>query len=412
MSHRRSLAAALATALAVVAPAPAHAQFGKFIKKAAEKVAVDKATEKAAAAVGGDSSAANAASGAAGDSGAGGRAGGRRARPAAVAEATGTTEELIRTAINYDQAYMAARASLLETDARFASFKKARADYERCHARNAANERATQRYQRLMEEARLAENDAAYKKWSDSLSAAMKAKAASITPDGCEIPEMSEELARKAREEAAKAAESKAGTSEAALAGFQERVAGYLRLSSADERRQAVSSGAYTAADAAAFDKNRDALGAWLSHSSWGSTTIDPDPKAVAQYEAEMARYESAAEAYKTCSEAANAAAQGPQMPPSMMQQQMNMKPPTEAQMAEVQRLGQLAEAAHKNGDNAKAMAYSDSAQKILGIKATASSPEQQQYARESIAAHQKSMAAMKKCGAPPEHPVKPAYMR
>ena len=408
MSHRRSLAAVLATALAVVAPTPAHAQFGKFIKKAAEKVAVDKATEKAAAAVGGDSSAANAASGAAGDSG----AGGRRAKRAAVAEATGTTEELIRTAISYDQAYMAARTSLLETDARFASFKKARADYERCHARNAANERATQRYQRLMEEARLAENDAAYKKWSDSLSAAMKAKAASIAPGGCEIPEMSEELARKAREEAAKAAESKAGTSEAALAGFQERVAGYLRLSSAADRRQAVSSGAYPAADAAAFDKNRDALDAWLSHSSWGSTTIDPDPKAVAQYEAEMARYESAAESYKTCTEAANAAAQGPQMPPSMMQQQMNMKPPTEAQMAEVQRLGELAEAAHKNGDNAKAMAYSDSAQKILGIKATASSPEQQQYARESIAAHQKSMAAMKKCGAPPEHPVKPAYMR
>ena len=57
-------------------------------------------------------------------------------------------------------------------------------------------------------------------------------------------------------------------------------------------------------------------------------------------------------------------------------------------------------------------MAYSDSAQKILGIKPAASSPEQQRYARESIAAHQKSMAAMKKCGAPPEQPVKPAYMR
>ena len=409
MSHRRTLAAALVVAVATLAPASADAQFGKFIKKAAEKVAVDKATEKAATTVMGDSSATQAAAAPA-DAAAGGR-GARRAKPA-TAEATGTTEELIRTAISYDQAYMAARTSLLDSDARFASFKKARADYERCYARYATNERATQRYQRLMEEARLQENDAAYRKWSDSLSAAMKAKVASMTPDGCEIPEMSEDLARAAREGAAKAAEAKAGTSEAALAGFQERVAGYLRLSSAAERQQAVSSGAYSAADAAAFDRNRDALGAWLAHSSWSSTTIDPDPKAVAQFDAEMARYESAAEAYKTCSEAANAAGQGPAMPPSMMQQQMNMKPPTEAQVAEAQRLGELAQAAHKSGDNAKAMAYSDSAQKILGIKAAASSPEQQKYARESIAAHQKSMAAMKKCGAPPEQPVKPAYMR
>ena len=80
--------------------------------------------------------------------------------------------------------------------------------------------------------------------------------------------------------------------------------------------------------------------------------------------------------------------------------------------MAEAQRLAKLAEAAHKRGDNAKMMVYTDSAQKILGIKAVQSTPEQQKYARVSIAANEKHNAALKKCGAPPEHPVKPMYMR
>lgn len=420
LAHRFTIAAVLGAALALPA-APAHAQFGKILKKAAEKVAVDKAVEKTTEKVGGDSSAtraqtpANPAQGAGvqGAPAAGGRAGARRTTP--VYAATGTTEELIQKAVSYDQAYAAALKNLLDTDPRFASFKKARADYERCYAKDAAYDKGLQRYQRLMEQARLDENDAAYKKWSDSLVAAQRGKAANA-PAGCQIPELSSALARAARDEATKSAEAKAGTSEGALAGFRERSEGYLRLSSSAERQKAVSSGAYSAADAAAFDRNRDALVAWMSRSGSDAAGTEPDPKAVAQYEADMERYERVRETYEKCVEAANASGGSAGTAPAMTQAQMaqaaNTKPPTEAQMADAQRLSKLAEAAHKRGDNAKAMVYADSMQKVLGLKAMQATPEQQQYANQSIASHKKMMAAMKKCGAPPEMPVKPAYMR
>ena len=407
LARRVTIATAVLGAALAFPAAPAHAQFGKILKKAAEKVAVDKAVEKTTEKVGGDSSATRAQTPAANP--AGGRAGVRRPTP--VYAAGGTTEELIQKAVSYDQAYAAALKNLFESDSRFASFKKARADYERCYAKDAAYEKGHQRYQRLLEQARLDENDAAYKKWSDSLVAAQRGKAANA-PAGCQIPELSDALARAARDEATKAAEAKAGTSEGALAGFRERSEGYLRLSTPAERQKAVSSGAYSAADAAAYDKNRDALVAWMSRAGSDASGTEPDPKAVAQYEAEMERYESVRATYDKCVEAANGSADQPAMPPSMQAQMMNMKQPTEAQMAEAQRLSKLADAANKRGDRAKVMVYVDSANKVLGITPPQSSAEQRQYANQTIAAHKKSMAAMKKCGAPPEHPVKPAYMR
>jgi len=418
LAHRSTAAAAvLGAALALTLPlAPAHAQFGKILKKAAEKVVVDKAVDKAAEKVGGgnDSTAATAGTTTtpAANTGAAPARGGRRAAPApAVAAATGTTEELISKAIAYDAAFVAAFNNVLDTDPRFASFKAARTTYDKCYAKDAAYQKAVNKYGRLSEQARLDDNMDAYAKWADSLNAVTQARLKNA-PAGCQVPELSSELATAARQAAEKAAAAKSGTSESALAGFTERVGGYLALSTPAERQKAVASGAYTAADAAALDKNRAALQAFMARSGSEMTGAEPDPKALAAYHADMERYETAQATYAKCTEAANAGANMPQMPPGMQAQMMNTKPPTEAQMAAAERYGKLAEAANNRGDRAKAMAYVDSAQKAVGIQPPKNGAEQQQYAKDVMAAHKKSQAAMKKCGVPPEAPIKPAYVR
>lgn len=389
MLHARRLIVALGgAALALALPlAPAHAQFRGILGKAAGKVVGEKAVEKVTG-----------------------------KQPAHGGNVT-IDQSAVEKIVAYDQAYVAEFDRVLTTDARFAKYQRERADYERCYARDVGYQKAIQRYTRLAEQARLDEKMAAFTKWQDSLNTTRMASLKALPPGGCAIPALSDELEKVAAEGAGKAAAAKSGLSASALAGMQERVMGYLSLSSPEDRSQAVSSGAYKAEELAAMDRNRAGLQAWMSHVDGRSSGLGPDAAAVAKYDADMERYRTASETYAECSHAAQGAGAMPAMPSSMQAQQAqmaNMKEPSEAQLAEAERLGKLGEAAANRGDRVKTMAYRDSVQRVLGMPAMApqNSAENQAYARSAIAAQKQSLAAQKKCGIAPDAPIKPAYMR
>ena len=390
MLHARRLIVALGgAALALALPlAPAHAQFRGILGKAAGKVVGEKAVEKVTG-----------------------------KQPAHGGGNVTIDQSAVDKIVAYDQAYVAEFNRILATDARFAKYQRQRADYERCYARDVGYQKAIQRYTRLAEQARLDEKMAAFTKWQDSLNTTRMASLKALPPGGCAIPELGDELEKVAAEGAGKAAGAKTGLSAGALAGMQERVMGYLSLSSPEDRSQAVSSGAYKAEELAAMDRNRAGLQAWMSHVDGRSSGLGPDAAAVAKYDADMERYRTASETYAECSHAAQGAGAMPAMPSSMQAQQAqmaNMKEPSEAQLAEAERLGKLGEAAANRGDRVKTMAYRDSVQRVLGMPAMApqNSAENQAYARSAIAAQKQSLAAQKKCGIAPDAPIKPAYMR
>lgn len=390
-AHRLIVALGGAALVLALPLAPAHAQFRGILGKAAGKVVGEKAVEKVTG-----------------------------KQPAHGGNVT-IDQSAVDRIVAYDQAYVAEFDRVLTTDARFAKYQRERADYERCYARDVGYQKATQRYTRLAEQARLDEKMDAFTKWQDSLNTTRMASLKALPPGGCAIPELSDELEKVAAEAAGKAAGAKTGMSASALAGMQERVMGYLSLSSPAERSEAVSSGAYKAEELAAMDRNRAGLQAWMSHADGRSSGLGPDAAAVAKYNADMERYRTASETYAECSHAAQGAGAMPAMPASMQAQQAqqaqmmaNMKEPSEAQLAEAERLGKLGEAAANRGDRVKTMAYRDSVQRVLGMPAMApqNSAENQAYARSAIAAQKQSAAAQKKCGIAPDAPIKPAYMR
>ena len=417
MSHRPILTVTFAAAalVALAAPAPAHAQFGKILKKAAEKVAVDKAVDKATGSHGDSSATAQTPADAPQGAAPAGRGGRRitRGGGAAAAPVGGAIDDaLVQKIVAYHQAYVAAYDQVVTTDPRFRAYQTARADYERCYAKNLGYEKAMRRYARLAEQARLDDNMNAYAKWSDSLNTTRVAQLKGVPAGGCVIPEMDSGLAQAASESAAKAAEAKTGTNGNALSGMSERLRGALALS-AEDRQQAIKSGAYKAEELAVIDRNKAALQAWTSHADGEPVAGGANEQAVTKYYADMDRYRDARDTYDKCSQSAQEAGGTPQMPASMQAQMMSVKPPTEAQQKEMERMSKLGEAAHKRGDDATAMAYADSIQKIMGIKMSPqASADGAKYARDLQASQEKARVAQKKCGLPPEEPIKPAYVR